>query len=237
MKLLRTAAEVRSALAADRGAGRSIGLVPTMGAFHAGHLALMAASTARDDVTVVSLFVNPGPVRPCGGPRRATPATKRAISRTAEAAGVGILFAPVRRRGLPTRLRHLGRSGRARHGAGGRGAARPLPWRGHGLHARCSRSSSRHAPTSGARTRSRSRSSSRSSTTWRMPLEIVACPTVRDPDGLALSSRNAYLSPDERRSRPGTATRTAGWPSDTSRSGGPGRHGGGGARRRAGSDR
>ena len=64
MKVARTVAEVRTLLADERMAGRSIGLVPTMGAFHAGHLALMAASRGRDDVTVVSLFVNPAQFGP-----------------------------------------------------------------------------------------------------------------------------------------------------------------------------
>ena len=59
MKTVRTVAEVRSELGTDRSAGRRIGLVPTMGAFHAGHLALIRAARAASDVLVVSLFVNP----------------------------------------------------------------------------------------------------------------------------------------------------------------------------------
>ncbi|HET7583099.1 MAG TPA: pantoate--beta-alanine ligase, partial [Candidatus Limnocylindria bacterium] len=64
MRLVRTVAEVRAALADARSAGQSIGLVPTMGAFHAGHLALFAASRAADDGVVVSLFVNPAQFGP-----------------------------------------------------------------------------------------------------------------------------------------------------------------------------
>src|SRR5688500_13547345 len=91
--MLRTVAETREALAESRGNGRRIGLVPTMGAFHEGHLALMRAARDGSDVVVVSLFVNPSQFNASEDLAR-YPRDEEADARAAEAAGVDILFAP-----------------------------------------------------------------------------------------------------------------------------------------------
>jgi pantoate--beta-alanine ligase len=155
--LVRTVAEVRSALADARAAGQSISLVPTMGAFHAGHLALMAASRAADDVVVVSLFVNPTQFGPSEDLAR-YPRDEEADAAAAEAADVDVLFVPPVEEMYPPGFDTWVDPGELATVL--EGAVRP----GH----------------------------------LALPLEIVACPTVRDPDGLALSSRNRYLSPEER---------------------------------------
>src|SRR5215211_8493242 len=93
MRTVTTVRDLRDALAPERAAGRSIGLVPTMGAFHDGHLSLVRRARTECDVVVVSLFVNPtqfGPAEDLGGYPR-DEARDRAL---AEAEGVDVLFAP-----------------------------------------------------------------------------------------------------------------------------------------------
>ena len=110
MRTVRTVAELRAALAEPRRAGRAIGLVPTMGAFHEGHLSLIRRAREECDVVVVSLFVNPTQFDAGRGPRR-LPARRGARRRAwPSAEGVDLLFAPGRRGGLPAGLRHHGRA-------------------------------------------------------------------------------------------------------------------------------
>src|SRR5438874_3299627 len=93
MRIVRTVREVRAALADDRRAGRTIGLVPTMGAFHDGHLSLMRRAREDCDLVVVSLFVNPAQFNESrdleGYPRDEASDSALAIE-----AGVDLLFAP-----------------------------------------------------------------------------------------------------------------------------------------------
>jgi pantoate--beta-alanine ligase len=196
VKLLRTAAEVRAALASDRAAGRSIGLVPTMGAFHAGHLALMAASTAHDDVTVVSLFVNPAQFGPSEDLAR-YPRDEAGDAAAAEAAGVSVLFVPAADEIYPSGFDTWIDPGELATVL--EGAVRPGHFRG--VATVCARLFGLAQPTRAYFGRKDAQQVAVVKQVVRdlaMPLEIVACPTVRDPDGLALSSRNAYLTPDER---------------------------------------
>jgi pantoate--beta-alanine ligase len=196
VKLLRTVGEVRRALASDREAGRSIGLVPTMGAFHAGHLALMTASTARDDVTVVSLFINPAQFGPSEDLER-YPRDEAGDAEAAEAAGVGILFVPSADEIYPPGFDSWVDPGEL--GTVLEGAVRPGHFRG--VATVCTKLFEIVQPTRAYFGRKDGQQVAVVKQVVRdlaMPLEIVACPTIRDPDGLALSSRNAYLSPDER---------------------------------------
>lgn len=93
MKIIRTVAALRAHLMRHRQAGRTIGLVPTMGSFHAGHLALMAAARHDTDVVVVSLFVNPTQFGP-NEDLATYPRDEERDARLAEEAGVDVLFAP-----------------------------------------------------------------------------------------------------------------------------------------------
>ena len=106
MKTVRTVAAVREHVAAARAAGRSVALVPTMGAFHAGHHALMRAARERCDEVVVWLFVNPRQFDEAGD-LAAYPRDEARDAAEAAALGVDVLFAPAStrstRRGSPRR--------------------------------------------------------------------------------------------------------------------------------------
>lgn len=93
MRILRTIPEVRAAVREAKGASKSVGLVPTMGAFHDGHLSLMREARKRNDLVIVSLFVNPTQFG-ANEDLSAYPRDEQADARRAEAEGVDILFAP-----------------------------------------------------------------------------------------------------------------------------------------------
>ena len=93
MRTVRTVGELRQALAPERRAGRTIGLVPTMGAFHDGHLSLIRQARRDCDVVVVSLFVNPTQFAPSED-LDAYPRDEQRDAALAEAEGVDLLFAP-----------------------------------------------------------------------------------------------------------------------------------------------
>ena len=93
MKVVRTKAELRAELAPARRAGRSIGLVPTMGSLHDGHLSLLSGARERCDVVVMSLFVNPTQFGP-GEDLDAYPRDEARDAELAEGAGVDLIYAP-----------------------------------------------------------------------------------------------------------------------------------------------
>lgn len=196
MKVVRTIAELQAAIGSDRAAGRSIGLVPTMGAFHAGHLALMAASRAADDVVVVSLFVNPAQFGASEDLAR-YPRDETADAAVAEGAGVDVLFVPSADEIYPAGFDTWVDPGEL--GTVLEGAIRPGHFRG--VATVCTRLFGIAQPTRAYFGRKDAQQVAVIKQVVRdlaLPLEIVACPTVRDPDGLALSSRNVYLSDTER---------------------------------------
>jgi pantoate--beta-alanine ligase len=194
--LVRTVAELRSVLADARRAGESIGLVPTMGAFHAGHLALFAASRAADDVVVVSLFVNPAQF----GPREDLaryPRDEDADAAAAEDAGVDVLFVPSVDEMYPPGFDTWVDPGELATVL--EGAVRPGHFRG--VATVCTRLFGLVLPGRAYFGRKDAQQVAVIKQVVRdlaLPLEIAAVPIVRDPDGLALSSRNVYLSAAER---------------------------------------
>jgi pantoate--beta-alanine ligase len=196
MRIVRTVKEVRSALAPARADGRRIGLVPTMGAFHDGHLALIRDARAATDLVVVSLFVNPSQFEEAGDLER-YPRDEAADAAVAEREDVDLLFAPVAEKLYPP-----GFDTWVEPGALGEvleGAARPGHFRG--VATICTKLFAIVAPDTawfGQKDAQQVAVVRRVVADLDLPLEIVAVPTVRDPDGLALSSRNRFLSPEER---------------------------------------
>ncbi len=197
MRTVRTVAELRSALAPARRDGRTIGLVPTMGALHDGHLSLIDRARERCDVVVVSLFVNPAQFNERSDLER-YPRDERRDAELAAAAGADVLFAPsveeVYPPGFATTVEVLGLTERLEGAARGaehfRGVATvvtkllcmALP----------------DVAYFGQKDAQQVVVIRRLASDLNLPVAIEALPTVREPDGLAMSSRNALLSPDER---------------------------------------
>jgi pantoate--beta-alanine ligase len=194
MRTIRTVRELRAHLGATAG---SVGLVPTMGALHAGHESLIRAAREENDVVVVSLFVNPAQFN---DPRdlEAYPRDERRDGAIAERHGADVLFAPaqdeVYRAGASTKVivEGLGEVFEGAH-------------RGPGHFAGvCTVVAKLFNMVQPDRAYFGQKDAQQVAVLQRMvadldfPLEIRVQPTVRDPDGLALSSRNARLSPEER---------------------------------------
>jgi pantoate--beta-alanine ligase len=174
----------------------SIGLVPTMGAFHEGHLSLFRVARDESDVLVVSLFVNPAQFGP-GEDFERYPQDEERDVELAEQAGVDVLFAPGAEEVFPAGFQtwvdveELGR--------GLEGEARPGHFRG--VATVCLKLFNLVRPDRayfGQKDAQQAAVIRRMVHDLNLSLEIRVLPTVRDEDGLAFSSRNAYLSPDER---------------------------------------
>ncbi|HEY6607812.1 MAG TPA: pantoate--beta-alanine ligase [Candidatus Limnocylindria bacterium] len=198
MRVVRTVADVREALREPRTRGERVGLVPTMGAYHAGHLALMRAAREASDVVVVSLFVNPAQFDAAADLAR-YPRDEAADLRAAEAEGVDLVFAP-----SPDELYPAGFDTWVEPGELAttlEGAARPGHFRG--VATVCAKLFSIVGPSVayfGQKDAQQVALVRRMVEDLNLPLEVRVVPTVRDPDGLALSSRNVFLTAAERAS-------------------------------------
>ena len=196
MKLVRGVADLRSALVPEHGRGARIGLVPTMGALHGGHESLMRAAREADDIVVVSLFVNPTQFGK-GEDLARYPRDEAQDIGVAEAAGADLLFAPDADQIYPDGFDTWVEPGKIATFL--EGAARPGHFRG--VATICTKLFLLVRPQRAYFGRKDAQQVAVVKQLVRdleLPVEIVACPTVRDADGLALSSRNAFLSPEER---------------------------------------
>lgn len=197
MKVVRTVAALRTVLAPARRRGRSIGFVPTMGALHAGHASLVRRSAASCDVTVVSIFVNPAQFGPKEDFSR-YPRTFVADLALCRKAGADVVFVPsVREVYRPGAQTSVDQSGLTRHLCG---PFRPGHFRGVlTVVAKLLNMVRPDHAFFGLKDYQQAAAIDRMVRDLDFPVRIVKCPTVREPDGLALSSRNRYLSPGERR--------------------------------------
>jgi pantoate--beta-alanine ligase len=197
MIVVETIADVRAACDDVRARGGSIGFVPTMGYFHEGHRSLMRAARAAHDAVVVSLFVNPtqfGPTEDLDAYPRDL-AADRAIA-TAE--GVDVLFVPAVTEMYPTGTQTTVHVDGLTQGLCG--ASRP----GHfdGVTTVVAKLFSIVGPCTayfGRKDAQQLAVVRRMTADLDLPVAVVGCPLVREPDGVAMSSRNAYLSSDDRR--------------------------------------
>jgi len=199
MRSVRTVIELRELLRPERSAGRRIGLVPTMGYFHDGHLSLMRRARSDCDVVVVSLFVNPAQFA-AGEDLDAYPRDERRDAELAEAEGVDILFAPaveeVYPDGFATAVTVGGLTETLEGDAAQRGAEH---FRGvTTVVTKLFNMAEPDVAYFGQKDAQQALVIRRLVRDLDIPVQIEVCPTIRDSDGLALSSRNAYLSPEER---------------------------------------
>ncbi|HSA93902.1 MAG TPA: pantoate--beta-alanine ligase [Terriglobales bacterium] len=198
MKILRTIPEMRAACRAARETGKRLGLVPTMGALHAGHLSLVRAARAQCDVVAVSIFVNPTQF----GPTEDFEKYPRSLERDCELLereAVDLVFAPaVAEMYPPGAVTWVTVEGLSQRMCG---ASRPGHFRGvTTVVSKLLHVVEPDAAFFGQKDAAQCTIIRKMVRDLDMGVAIVTCPIVREPDGLAMSSRNAYLDPAQRAS-------------------------------------
>jgi pantoate--beta-alanine ligase len=202
VKLVSTIAEARAVLDAARARGQTVGLVPTMGYLHAGHRSLMDRSVTERDLTLVTIFVNPLQF----GANEDLSSYPRDLERDTvmcEAAGVDLVLHPSVEEMYPHGTPTLTTVTVADISAPMEGAARPTHFAGvatvvaklFAIAGTC------HAYF-GEKDWQQLAVVRRMAADLSFPVEVIGCPTLREPDGLAMSSRNVYLTPQERAAAP-----------------------------------
>lgn len=197
MKIIETIAELKTALNEERNRGKSVGLVPTMGYLHEGHLSLMRRAELQNDVVVASIFVNPTQF----GPNEDLDAYPRDLKRDlslAESVGVDYLFAP-----KPNEIYPKGFSTYVEIGSMAEilcGASRPGHFRGVlTVVLKLFNIAQPNKAYFGKKDYQQLALIKKMASDLNLSIEIVALETVRESDGLALSSRNKYLTEEERK--------------------------------------
>ena len=197
---LATVADLRATLDDARADGRRVGLVPTMGFLHDGHASLMRAAASATDIVVTTIFVNPLQFG-AGEDLDTYPRDLDGDRALAEASGVDVLFVPALAEMYPepmaTTVSVAGIS------AGLEGASRPTHF--DGVATVVAKLFNMAGPCSayfGEKDFQQIAVVRRMARDLSFPVEVVACPTVREPDGLAMSSRNAYLDDAQRAAAP-----------------------------------
>jgi pantoate--beta-alanine ligase len=200
MKIVRTKSELREALLAPRREGKRIGLVPTMGYFHDGHLSLMRQAREDSDVVVVSLFVNPTQFGP-GEDLEAYPRDEDRDSELAALEGVDLLWVPDGDEMYPEGFATSVEVANSLTGVleGDPEHRGPSHFRGvTTVVAKLFNSVQPDIAYFGRKDAQQAVVIERMARDLDFPVEIAVLPTVREDDGLALSSRNAYLTAEQR---------------------------------------
>lgn len=197
MKIARTVNEVRAAVAAARGLGKTVGFVPTMGAFHAGHLSLMRRAGEACGFVVVSLFVNPTQFNEQTD-LAAYPRHEAIDAKMAAAEGVDVLFAPEVREIYPdgdaTMVEVRGLTDVLEGAARGAGHFRGVTT----VVCKLFNIVQPDVAFFGQKDAQQALVVQRMARDLHVPARIQVCPTVREDDGLAMSSRNVRLGADDR---------------------------------------
>lgn len=197
MKLAATANEARAAVRAAKADDKSVGLVPTMGALHAGHISLVRAAKARCDFIAASIFVNPTQFGPKEDYSK-YPRTLEADREKLKAEGVDLVFAPAVEEMYPAGATTFVNVDQISERLDGR--SRPGHFRGVAtIVAKLFHVLEPDLAFFGQKDAAQVAIVRRMVRDLMFPVEIVVAPIVREADGLALSSRNVYLSPEERR--------------------------------------
>jgi pantoate--beta-alanine ligase len=197
MNVAGTIDEIRQYVREARAAGKTVGLVPTMGALHVGHASLIRAATNRCDFVVVSIFVNPAQFGPAEDFERYPRPFEKDLE-LCRTHGVAAVFAPTPAEMYPREKLTWVTVEKLTDPLCGR--SRPGHFRG--VTTVCAKLFNIVGPDVaffGQKDAQQAVVIQRMVADLNMPLEIVVCPTVREPDGLAVSSRNQYLSPQHRR--------------------------------------
>ncbi len=200
MKVIDEPAALRAVLDEARRLGHDVGFVPTMGALHGGHRSLVRRAVAECDRVVVSLFVNPLQFGP-GEDFESYPRDLAADLAQAEEAGADLVFAPSTRTMYPegplttVSVRYLSDALEGRSRPGHFDGVATVVAKLFAIVGPC-------LAYFGEKDYQQLLIVSRLVHDLSFPVTVVPCPTIREPDGLALSSRNAYLSPDDRKAAP-----------------------------------
>ncbi|MEN6332969.1 MAG: pantoate--beta-alanine ligase [Phycisphaerales bacterium] len=200
MQIAKTIAEIRKFVAQARGARQTIGFVPTMGALHVGHASLIEAAAKRCDYVVVSIFVNPTQFGP-GEDFEKYPRPFEKDAQLCERHGAHAIFSPSPNEMYPRKNRTWVTVEKLTEPLCGQ--SRPGHFRG--VTTVCTKLFNivgADLAFFGQKDAQQATVIRRMVADLNAPLEIVVCPTVREPDGLAMSSRNQYLSPQERSQAP-----------------------------------
>jgi len=197
MEVAKTIESVRTLVKAARSRGKKTGLVPTMGALHIGHISLIEAAVKKCDFVVVSIFVNPTQFDP-GGDFEKYPRPLKDDLEICKKAGVDVVFAPTPQEIYPQQNLTWVNVEKLTEQLCGR--FRPGHFRG--VATVCAKLFNIVKPDIaffGQKDAQQAIVIKRMVADLNMPVEIVVCPTIRQPDGLALSSRNQYLTEQQKK--------------------------------------